>query len=126
MKRFLITLCLVALGTTATAQAMSAKDMARCKAMGATLPTKQVEIKSATTKRDVLAEQVEALGLAWDDVEIHRQISASHGQQADHAEATYTEAKGSLLKADHALQANLKMFNQDVAAFNMSCVTKKK
>ncbi len=126
MKRYLIALLIVGLGSTGSAQAMSAKEMARCKALGKTLPVQQVEIKTATEKRDALADQVETLGVAWDDVEVHRMVSATHAQRADKAEVIYAHAKTELVDLDTGLQADLDVFNKDVAAFNTRCVTKKK
>ncbi len=126
MRRYLIALLVVGLGSTGSAQAMSAKEMARCKALGKALPAQQVDIKTATETRDALAEQVETLGVAWDDVEVHRMVSAEHAQRADDAEVSYTQAKTELLKVETALQADLEVFNKDVALFNTRCVTSKK
>lgn len=126
MKKYLIAFLIVGLGATGSAQAMSAKDMARCKALGKALPAQQVEIRMATEKRDVLAEQVETLGVAWDDVEVHRMISATHAQRADKAEVTYVHTKTELLEVESALQTDLELFNTDVSAFNTRCVAKKK
>lgn len=126
MKTYLIALFVAGFSVAGSAQAMTAKDLAQCQALGKTLPAKQVEIKAASEKRDSLAEQVETLGLAWDDVEVHRMVSAAHAEQADEAKATYTKAKTDLLEIETALQADLDAFNTDVAAYNARCVAKKK
>lgn len=108
----------------AAAQANGTADMQACKAMAATLPPKQAEITQLTTERDAAAEAVESTGEAWEDTEIHRRASAGHAAAADAARTVYDEAKKRLARHELALQASVRQYNDDIAAFNSRCATK--
>jgi hypothetical protein len=63
-------------------------------------------------------------GEAWEDLEIHRRASAGHAAQADTAKAAYDEAKKLLAQRELALQASVRQYNDDIAAFNSRCAKK--
>ena len=108
-------------GPVAAAQANGTADMQACKAMAATLTPKQIEIAELTALRDEAAETVETTGEAWEDIEIHRRASAGHAAAADTAKTAYDEAKKRLARDELALQASVRQYNDDVAAFNSRC-----
>lgn len=111
-------------GPVAVAQANGTADLRACKAMAETLPPKQAEITGMTAKRDEAAAAVETTGEAWEDLEIHRRASAGHAAQADTAKAAYDEAKKLLAQRELALQASVRQYNDDIAAFNSRCAKK--
>lgn len=115
---------LMVAGPVAAAEANGASDMQACKAMAATLAPKQTEIAELTALRDAAAETVEATGEAWEDIEIHRRASAGHAAAADTAKTAYDEAKKRLARDELALQASVRQYNDDVAAFNSRCTKK--
>lgn len=122
--RPLLLVALMVAGPVAAAQANGASDMQACKAMAATLAPKQAEIAELTALRDEAAETVETTGEAWEDIEIHRRASAGHAAAADAAKAAYDEAKKRLARQELALQASVRQYNDDVAAFNSRCTKK--
>lgn len=122
--RPLLLSALLLAGPVAAAQANGTADMQACKAMAATLTPKQAEIAEMTAKRDEAASAVETTGEAWEDIEIHRRASAGHAAQADTAKAAYDEAKKLLARHELALQASVRQYNDDVAAFNSRCAKK--
>ena len=101
----------------ATADALSPKQVERCKAMQATLAPKQAEIEKATASRDELAARAEA--------QVMRLASSSNAEAADSAKAEFDAARRAFAQAEFALQANARQFNQDVADYNRSCAPKK-
>lgn len=115
---------LMVAGPVAAAEANGASDMQACKAMAATLAPKQAEIAELTALRDTAAESVETTGEAWEDIEIHRRASAGHAAAADTAKTAYDEAKKGLARHELALQASVRQYNDDVAAFNTRCTKK--
>lgn len=122
--RPLLLVALMVAGPVAAAQANGASDMQACKAMAATLAPKQAEIAELTALRDEAAETVETTGEAWEDIEIHRRASAGHAAAADAARTVYDEAKKRLARQELALQASVRQYNDDVAAFNSRCTKK--
>ncbi|PKP83357.1 MAG: hypothetical protein CVT79_00690 [Alphaproteobacteria bacterium HGW-Alphaproteobacteria-18] len=108
----------------ATADANGASDMKACKAMAATLAPKQADITEMTTTRDAAAATLETTGDAWEDAETHRLVSASHAATADTAKAAYDDARQVLARRELALQASVRQYNDDVAAFNSRCARK--
>lgn len=122
--RPLLLVALMVAGPVAAAQANGASDMQACKAMAATLTPKQAEIAELTALRDEAAETVETTGEAWEDIEIHRRASAGHAAAADTAKTAYDEAKKGLARHELALQASVRQYNDDVAAFNTRCTKK--
>jgi len=114
---------LVAVTQTAVAQAMTAADVQRCKAMAATMAPKKAEIEALQVKRDKMAETVETKGEAWEDAEIHRLASSAHADKANQSKAAYQSAKKELMGTEQALQALARQFNQDIASYNQSCAT---
>ena len=125
MRSVVAAALLVAVTQTAVAQAMTAADVQRCKAMAATMAPKKAEIEALQVKRDKMAESVEAKGEAWEDAEIHRLASASHAEKADQNKSAYRAAKKELMGTEQALQALARQFNQDIASYNQSCATDK-
>ena len=109
----------------ATADALSPKQVERCKAMQATLAPKQAEIEKATASRDELAARAEALGEQYEDAQVMRLASSSNAEAADSAKAEFDAARRAFAQAEFALQANARQFNQDVADYNRSCTPKK-
>ncbi len=122
MMRYLPAISLFCLAFAAPAHA---SDVAACKAMQATLAPRVAEITDLTSKRDASAELVEATGEAWEDVEIHRLVSAGHAAKADSEKAVYEDARRQLARDEMALQASLKQYNADVAVFNGRCAPKR-
>ena len=109
----------------ATADALSPKQVERCKAMQATLAPKQAEIEAATASRAELAARAEALGEQYEDAQVMRLASSSNAEAADSAKAEFDAARRAFAQAEFALQANARQFNQDVADYNRSCAPKK-
>mgnify|MGYP004044021277 CR=1 FL=1 len=105
----------------ASADALTAQDIKRCKAMAATLAPKKAEIAELKAKRDELAVVVEDKGDTWENAEALRLLSSGHAQSADAAKADYQATRQELARADQALQALLHQFNQDISAYNNSC-----
>ena len=109
----------------ATADALSPKQVERCRAMKSTLAPKQAEIEKATASRDELAARAEALGEQYEDAQVMRLASSSNAEAADSAKAEFDAARRAFAQAEFALQANARQFNQDVADYNRSCAPKK-
>lgn len=108
----------------AFAHANGTPDVKACKAMTETLAPKQADIAEMTATRDTAAAKVEAAGDAWEDAETHRLVSSSHAVTADQAKASYDEARQTLARQEMALQASVRQYNDDVAAFNSRCARK--
>ncbi|WP_155838157.1 hypothetical protein [Hyphomonas beringensis] len=124
MIRTTVTAMIVALAAQgAMADAMTAADIKRCKAMQATLAPKAAEIEEMKAKRDELAVVVETRGEAWEDAETLRLASAGHAAKADEAKQAYEAGKKQLMQSEQALQATVRQLNQDIAAYNQTCST---
>ncbi len=121
MSRLMIAALFLALAPVAGADAASARDMARCKAMQATMVPKQREIDEAKARRDDLAAIAEADGDAWENAEAVRNFSKSHAAEADAAKAAFTASRKALADSELGLQFMVQGFNEDVSAFNQSC-----
>lgn len=119
--KHLILLAALVLGTAGAPAYANGKGDAACRAMQAGFAPRQQELQEMTARRDAAAESVEATGEAWEDAEIHRLASASHAATADARSDEYLEARKLLAREEAALQATLKQFNTDVAAFNARC-----
>lgn len=119
--RVLSIAALMLAGPAATAQANSAQDAELCRVMSATMTPRKAEIETMTAERDAAAAEVELTGDVWEDAEVHRLASASHARTADTARAAHDEARKLLSRREQALQATLRQFNSDVAAFNARC-----
>ena len=124
IRPFLAAIVLLA-ALPAAADALSPKQVERCKAMQATLAPKQAELLEATEKRDALAEQAEALGEQFEDAQVMRLASSSNAQAADAAKAEFDTARRAFAQAEYALQSSARQFNQDVADYNRSCTPAK-
>ena len=98
-----------------TANAMS------CGEQAADLQNRQVTAQEIAEARLALVDEVEAAGDAWEDVEIHRLVSAGHAATADEAKAVYETLKADLFEKEVSLQNLVVSLNQDVAAYNESC-----
>lgn len=120
MIRTLISLALYAGAFAGPALANGKADPA-CLAMQASLKPRQEEIDTLHAQRDASAEAVETTGQAWDDVEVHRLMSAQHAEAADREKLAYEEARKQLARDELALQSALKQYNADVAVFNARC-----
>ena len=114
---------LVLAAQSAQADAMTAADVDRCKAMAATLAPKKAEIEKMTARRDELAELTETRGEAWENAEAMRNFSAQQAVEADESRKAYEESRRRLKQTEQALQAVARQFNQDVSAYNQSCST---
>lgn len=125
MKIATASILLLLAAQTATANALTAADAARCKAMAGTLAPKKAEIQEMQTERDAMAVTVEVKGEAWEDAEAVRLFSAAHAEAADVAKAEYDALRKQLANKEMALQAQVGQFNQDISAYNQSCATKK-
>lgn len=125
IKSIAVSFMLVVAAQAAVADAMTAADVKRCQAMAATMAPKKAEIESLQAKRDEMATDVERLGEAWEDVEIHRLVSAAHAAKADEAKVEYQSARKELLGTEQALQSLARQFNQDIVSYNQSCATDK-
>lgn len=106
-----------------TASALTPADLQRCQAMAATLTPKQAEIERVKAKRDEYAENVETLGEAWQEAEVHRLVSAGHAAKADEALMAYEEVERGLSKLERGLQGLVVQYNKDIYAYNKSCAT---
>ncbi len=125
MLRFTFAALILATAFTGTAAANASADTGACKAMQAALVPRQEELAELTKQRDASAVLVEESGLAWEDVEIHRLVSARHAADADREKAVYEAARQKLARDEMALQSTLKQYNTDVAVFNGRCAAKK-
>lgn len=92
-----------------------------CAEQAASLQDQQAEAQEIAAAREELLEAVEAAGDAWEDVEIHRLVSAGHATTADEAKATYESLKADLIQKEISLQDLVVTLNQDVAAYNETC-----
>lgn len=93
-----------------------------CAQQAAQLQEQQTAAQDLAEARLVLVEDVEAAGDAWEDVEIHRLVSAEHAATADDAKLVYETLKADLLDKEIALQALVVSLNDEVAAYNSKCV----
>ena len=106
-----------------SAQALTAQQVKQCNAMGKSLQVRQAEAKKKADARAALVDQVETAGEAWEDVEIHRRVSAGHAVAADEAKAAYEALKGDLMRQEMSLQSLVNQLNEDVSAYNELCAT---
>lgn len=120
MKHLILLAALLAAAPGAPAYA-NGKGDAACRAMQAGFAPRQQELADMTARRDAAAESVEISGEAWEEAEIHRLVSPAHAATADARSNEYLEARKALAREETALQATLKQFNADVAAFNARC-----
>lgn len=120
MTRILIALTAL-LALALPAGALTRDEIRQCEVMAATFEARTAKIEEARAARDLLAEQVEAAGAAWEDVEVHRNISARHAASADRAKADWEAAKAELARAEMALQADVRQLNGDMAQYNAKC-----
>lgn len=124
MKKNILIIGLLAASSLLPAHALSQAEVKRCNAMAASFAAKKAEITKAKADLDEKAALVESLGERWEEVEVHRLVSATHAQEADEAKAKWEGLKSEVLKTQLALQSKVQMLNSDVAAFNKSCATK--
>ncbi|MCA8901256.1 MAG: hypothetical protein KDA53_08390 [Hyphomonas sp.] len=124
MNRILIAVIFALAAPVAAADAASARDIARCKAMSASFGPKQEEVAKLKEARDTQVETVEATGDAWENAEALRNFSTAHAADADAAKLAYTDAKAELSRLELGLQARVAELNADIDAFNQSCTAK--
>lgn len=93
-----------------------------CAEQAADLQKRQTKAQEIADARLELVDKVEAAGDAWEDVEIHRLVSAGHADTADKAKAEYEVLKADLLQKELSLQGLVTSLNQDVQAYNKVCV----
>ena len=105
------------------AAALTQAEVRQCQAMAATFEAKTGAVEAAKAKRDALAEAAEIAGEAWEDTEIHRNISARHAASADAAKKAWDTAKAEFARSEMALQALVRQLNSDMAQFNTKCAT---
>lgn len=120
MIRTLLSIALCAGALAGPALANGKSDPA-CTAMQASLKPRQQEIETLQQRRDTSAGFVETAGMRWDDLEVHRLVSARHAEVADREKLAYEEARKQLASDELALQSALKQYNFDIAAFNARC-----
>lgn len=124
MMRSAISLGFLAIVLAGHAFANSKVDMAACKALQAKLAARQAEILELTGQRGASALRAEEAGIAWEDAEIHRLVSAAHAATADRELAAYDAARKQFASDELALQSAAGQFNTDVAAYNTRCAPK--
>jgi hypothetical protein len=124
MMRSAISFGFLAMVLAGPALANGAVDVAACRAMKATLAPRQAEISELTEQREASALLAEEAGIAWEDAEIHRLVSAAHAATADRELAAYDAAKKKFARDELALQSAVKQFNADVAVYNTRCSPK--
>ena len=71
--------------------------------------------------RGASALRAEEAGIAWEDAEIHRLVSAAHAATADRELAAYDAARKQFARDELALQSAVQQFNTDVSAYNTRC-----
>ncbi|MEM9842046.1 MAG: hypothetical protein AAF767_05325, partial [Pseudomonadota bacterium] len=71
-----------------------------CAQEAANLQDRQSQLIDIANERQTLVDQVEAAGDVWEDVEIHRLVSASHAATADQAKAEYEALKADLVQQE--------------------------
>ncbi|MEM1146982.1 MAG: hypothetical protein AAF582_09640 [Pseudomonadota bacterium] len=96
-----------------------------CAQEAANLQDRQSQLIDIANERQTLVDQVEAAGDVWEDVEIHRLMSASHAATADQAKAEYEALKADLMQQENALQAQAASLNDEVAVYTARCVDQK-
>lgn len=124
MLRSAVSFGFLALVLAGPAFANGTVDVAACKAMQATLAPRQAEISELTEQRETAALRAEEAGIAWEDAEIHRLVSASLAAAADRELAAYSAAKKQFARDELALQSAVKQFNTDVSGYNTRCSAK--
>mgnify|MGYP001791259353 CR=1 FL=1 len=92
-----------------------------CAQQAADLQIQQVKAQKMTETNQALAEEVEAAGAAWEDVEIHRLASAGHAATADEAKLIYDGLRAEFTQTEILRQELLVAFNQAVSAYNEAC-----
>jgi len=124
MMRNALSFGFLTLALAGPALANGTVDAAACKAMQATLAPRQAEISELTEQREASALRAEEAGIAWEDAEIHRLVSAGHAATADRERAAYDAAKKQVARDELALQSAVKQFNTDVSVYNTRCAPK--
>ena len=97
-----------------------------CSEKASAIKAGQASAKSMAADRDELLLDVEAAGDAWEDAEVVRNFSASHGARADLARSEYEGLKADLASREEELQTRLASLNNDVANYNRTCATRKR
>ncbi len=121
MVRSLALALFIAFAPAAAAQATEQADLAACQAMEAAFAPRKAEIDALQATRDAAAAAAETHGAAWEEFEVHRNVSARHAEAANREKAAYDEARKALARAEMALQASLRQYNADAAVFNARC-----
>ncbi len=123
MKQALLTLGLATICVASPAAALSQGDIRACNSLAARAAEGQTEIAALQATRDELAQEAEIAGSHWEDVEVHRNVSARHGAAADAARAEWMAARQAVHDAEAALQARVSAVNELSARFNARCAS---
>ena len=123
MKQTLFTLALAGMCTASPAAALNQNDIRACNSLAARAAEGQAEIAALKATRDELAQKAESAGSDWEDVEVHRNVSARHGAAADAARAEWMAARQAVYDAEAALQARVSAVNELSARFNARCAS---
>ncbi len=109
--------------TALPVSALTPQHAEKCQAMAQSIEAKTAQVKAASSERDALAKIAETKGEAWEEVEVHRLVSAGHADAADAAKAEYEAARQAFARAEMALRGQVRMHEQNVASFNAQCAT---
>lgn len=116
MISFLGALAVMAVMTAPLALAQS------CNQRAADLQQRQTAAQKLADTRLTLVEDVEAAGDAWENAEAMRNFSEAQADEADATKIEYETLKADLLQKELSLQALLVSLNEEVAAYNASCI----
>nr|WP_070958701.1 hypothetical protein [Hyphomonas sp. Mor2] len=93
-----------------------------CSQQAAQLQEQQMAAQEMADARQVMVEEVEAAGDAWENAETMRNFGSEEATLADENKMTYEALKADLLNQEVALQALVVSLNDEVAAYNQKCV----
>ncbi|MEL6724588.1 MAG: hypothetical protein AAGH90_06740 [Pseudomonadota bacterium] len=93
-----------------------------CAAKAASLLERQTEAKALADARLDLVDAVEAAGDAWENAEAMRHFSSKDANEADATKIKYETLKADLMDKEVSLQALVMTLNEEVAAYNATCV----
>lgn len=118
-------LSLIVLGICpALAAANGAIDPASCHRLASEIERQHAGIAELQEARDAAALAAEDAGEVWEELEIHRLVSAAHAARADAGKAAFEAERATFTEREATLQAAVAALNADIRAFNARCATR--
>lgn len=111
----------LSLGFALPANALSAAEIKQCRALGASMQVRHIELTEKRESRTALAADVEVLGELWEEAEIIRNFSRQNAVDADEKKAVYDAKKSEFRRIEMSFQADANQLNRDVADYNAVC-----